>query len=159
MDDKLLGRHRCAILNLEPRRLRVMKCDLAVQLCACCICGRFFSRQPKPALTLRKNHQWSGHEECREFQVLVLQWVWSHFDDDDEAVCRFLRDPLHNLQPFFWVNCVVVYFVALKLLSFSLTYLLTARNVSVILLGSCRVLVVQSFAISFRLNKVGSLIE
>ena len=41
--------------------------------------------------------------------MLVFQWVWSHFDDDDEAVCRlardpdeavgrFRRDPLQNLQ-------------------------------------------------------------
>ena len=38
-------------------------------------------------------HQSSGFEECLEFQLLVFQWVWSHFDDDDEAVCRLARDP------------------------------------------------------------------
>ena len=36
-----------------------------------------------------------------------------------------------------------------------MSYLLTARNGSVFLLGSCQVLVVQSFAFSFRLSKVG----
>ena len=25
--------------------------------------------------------------------MLVFQWVWSHVDDDDEAVCRLARDP------------------------------------------------------------------
>ena len=52
---------RCAILSLpalEPRVFALMKCDDAVQLCTCCICGvycsypvgwlRFFSPgQPK----------------------------------------------------------------------------------------------------------------
>ena len=49
--------------------------------------------------------------------------------------------------------------MAFKLLSFSLSYMLTARNISVFLLGSCQVLVMQSFAFSFPLSKVGSLIE
>ena len=91
----VLRTQRCAILNLE---LRVMKCDYGVQLCTCCICGctvhsprrlagGFLSRQPKPVLTLWKNHQSSGLEECWEFQLLVFHWVWSHVDDDDEAVC------------------------------------------------------------------------
>ena len=57
------------------------------------------------------------------------------------------------------VKRVVVFFVALDLLSFSLSYLLTARNGSVFFLGSSQVLVMQSFAFSFRLSKVGSLID
>ena len=57
------------------------------------------------------------------------------------------------------VNRVVIFIVALKWLSFSLSYLLIARNITVFLLGSCQVLVVQWFAFSFRLSKVGSLIE
>ena len=57
------------------------------------------------------------------------------------------------------VNDVVIFFVAFKLLPFSLSFLLTARNISVLLLGSCQVLVMESFAFSFRLSKVGSLIE
>ena len=52
------------------------------------------------------------------------------------------------------VNDAVKVFVALKLLPFSLSYLLTARNISVFLLGSCQVLVMQSFAFSFRLLTV-----
>ena len=58
-----------------------------------------------------------------------------------------------------WVNDVVKVFVAFKLLPFSPSYVLTARNISVFLLGSCQVLVMQSFAFSFRLSKVGSLTE
>ena len=57
------------------------------------------------------------------------------------------------------VKRAVVFFDALECLSFSLSYLLTARNGSVVLLGPCQVLVVQSFAFSFRLSKVRSLLE
>ena len=95
--------------------------------------------------------------------------VWYHFDDDDEAgcrlaldpdeiVCKFPRDSVWNLRPVL-VNNVVIFFVALGLLSFSLSYWLTARKGSVFFLGPCQVLVVQSFAVSFRLSKVWSLIE
>ena len=78
--------------------------------------------------------------------------VWSHFDDDDEAVCRFPRDPDAVVCRFprdlflLLVNRAVIFFVALNLLSFSRSYLLTARNGSVFFLGPCQVLVVQSFA-------------
>ena len=58
----------------------------------------------------------------------------------------------------FRVNRAVVFFDALEWLSFSLSYLLTARNGSTFFLGLCQVLVVQSFAFSFRLSKVRSLI-
>ena len=80
--------------------------------------------------------------------MLVFQWVWSHSDDDDEAVCAFACDPDESVlqvspRPFVEpptcarVNRVVVFFVALELISFSLSYLLTARNGSVFfLLGS-----------------------
>ena len=54
---------------------------------------------------------------------------------------------------------MVIFFVADKLLSFALSYLLTAKNVSVFSLGFCQVLVVRSVAVSFRLSKVRSLIE
>ena len=53
------------------------------------------------------------------------------------------------------VNGVVEFFVALKLLPFSLSHLLTARDGSVFFLGPCHVLVMQSFAFSFRLSKFG----
>ena len=45
------------------------------------------------------------------------------------------------------------------MLFFSLSFLLTARNGSVFFLGPCQVLVVQSFAFSFCLSKVGSLTD
>ena len=54
---------------------------------------------------------------------------------------------------------MVIFFVALGLLSFSLSYLLTARFFSVFFFGPCQVLVVQSFAFSVRLSKVGPVIE
>ena len=34
----------------------------------------FFSKQPKPVITLRKIHQSSGLEECTEFQLHVFHW-------------------------------------------------------------------------------------
>ena len=37
--------------------------------------------------------------------------------------------------------------------------MLTAKNISVFLLGSCQVLVIESFALSFCMSKIGSLIE
>ena len=52
-----------------------------------------------------------------------------------------------------------MFFVALELLSFSLSHLLTAKNGSIFFLGPCQVLVVQSFAFFVRLSKVKSLIE
>ena len=67
------------------------------------------------------------------------------------AVCR-----ISNLCS---VNRVVVFFVAFKLLSFSLSYLMPARNISVFLLGSSQVLVMQSFAFSFLLEQSQLLIE
>ena len=48
------------------------------------------------------------------------------------------------------VNHVVIFFVVLKLVSTSLSYWLTARHGPVFFLGSCQVLVMQSFAVSFR---------
>ena len=49
----------------------------------------------------RSNHsQWSFKiyqsprlEECWAFQFLVFWWVWSHVDDEDEAVYRLACDP------------------------------------------------------------------
>ena len=84
-------------------RVHVMKCDRAVQICTCCICGCtvhttsvgwiFSPCNRNCPNSEKKFHQWSGLEECWELQLLVFQWVWSHFDDDDEAVCRLARDP------------------------------------------------------------------
>ena len=33
--------------------------------------------------------------------MLVFQWIWSHFDADDEAVCRLARD-LCRTSNLFW---------------------------------------------------------
>ena len=78
--------------------------------------------------------------------------------DEDEAVRRQVSPLLFTEPPAcLRVNRVVVFFDSFELLFFSLSYLLTARDDSVVLLGSCQVLVVQSFAFSFRLSKVRSL--
>ena len=53
------------------------------------------------------------------------------------------------------VNGVVEFFMAFKLLPFSLSYWLTARNISVFSLDSLQVLVMQSFAFSFTQVKSG----
>ena len=59
----------------------------------------------------------------------------------------------------FEVNHIVEFFDSFELLFFSLSYLLTARGGSKLLMGPCQVLVMQSFALSFRLSKVRSLIK
>ena len=56
------------------------------------------------------------------------------------------------------VNNAVGFFKSVELLFFSLSYLLTAMDGSMFLLGPCQVLVMHSFAFSFRLSKVRSLI-
>ena len=111
-----------------------MKCDHAVQLCACCICGctvhtlpsvdwRFFSRQPKPVLTLRKkntNRQGLKNAEnsnCSSFNgfgptlttMTKLSASWP--TTLTKLSAGFTRDPLRNLQTVFWVNRVVIFFV------------------------------------------------
>ena len=59
----------------------------------------------------------------------------------------------------FRINHVVEVFTAFELLFFSLTNLLTAMDGSLTLLSLCQILVMQSFAFSFRISKVRSLIK
>ena len=88
-------------------RVRVMKCDHAVQLCMCCICGVLFTtspsigwrltKQPKPALIQRKivtNRQGK----------LFASWL-----DPDEVVC--FPATLLELPTCFRVNRVAVFIV------------------------------------------------
>ena len=158
--------------NPWATRVRVMKCDFAVQLCAYCIRGctvhtlqsvgwRFFSSQPKPVLPMIKQSPL-----VRAWRMLRIPIV--RLPLGLVPRCRWWRNCL-QVGPRSWRSClsptcfrvndVVVFFVATKLLPSSLSYLSTAKNCSVFLLGSCQVLVVHSFAFSFRLSKVGSLIE
>ena len=102
-----------------------------------------------------KNHQSSGLEECWEFPLLVFHWVWSHVDDDD-AVCKVGPRSFEGPPTCSRVNCVVILSVALKSLSFSLSYLSTTRNGPVFFLAPYQVLVVQQFAFSFCLSTVVS---
>ena len=115
---------------------------------------RFFSRQPKPVPTLRKI---TIHQAWRLLRIplarLPLGLVprrrrWrSCLQVGPRSWRRWLQvSPRLSVEPpnCFRVNGVVVLFVAFKLLPFSLSYLLTARNNSVFLLGSCQVLVMQS---------------
>ena len=127
---------------------------------------RFISSQPKLVPTLRKiftNRQ--GLKNAENSNCSSSNGFRSQFDGD-EAVCKSARDPDDAVGRFlprpsilFWVNRAVVFFDALEWLSFALSYLLTARNGSIFFLGPCQVLVVHSFAFSFRLSKVRSLIE
>ena len=157
-----------------------MKCDHAVQLCTCCICEctvytlpsvgwSFFSRQPKPVLTLRKmftnrqdlknaeNSNWSSSTGFGP-TLTTMTKLFAGWPAILTMLSAGFPATLGRTSNLFWVNRVAIFFVALKL-SFSLSYLSTARNGSVFFLGPCQVLVMQSFAFSFRLSKVGSLIE
>ena len=86
------GTQRCAILNLE-QRVRVIKCDHAVQLCTCSVCGCTEATETCPNSGKQNFPNRQGLKNTEKFQVLVFLWVWSHVDDDDEAVCRLARDP------------------------------------------------------------------
>ena len=75
----------------------------------------------------------------------LFHLVWSRVDNDDEAACRLARDPDADVSRLsveyptcVRVNGVVKVFVAFKLLPFSLSYLLTARNISVFLMVLAR---------------------
>ena len=127
----------------------------------------FFSKQPKPVLTLRKitNRQGLKNAESRNCSssngfgptlttMTKLSASWPAIS------CRQVSPrPFVEPRNLFRVNRVVIFFIALGLLSISLSYFLIARIGSVFFLGPCQVLVVQSFAFSFRSSKVRSLIE
>ena len=137
-----------------------MKCDHAVQLCTCCICPcivrlpsvdwRFFSRQPQTCLnsdkkiTSRqglKNAENSNCSSSNGFGPTLTTMTkpsagWTSILTNLCAVSpRHVEGPPICLR----VNHVVIFFVALKLVSFSLSYLLTARNGSVFFSGPCQV--------------------
>ena len=132
---------------------------------------RFFSKQPKPVLTLRNKNSpvaraWRMLRIPIAHLLMGLVPCWRRWRSCLQFCPRSWQScmqvsPLPVVEPSTWfrVNRMVTFVVALKLLSFSLSYLLTARNGSVFFLGRCQVLVMQSFAFSFRLSKVGSLIE
>ena len=162
---------RCAILSLAALEPLVFAWWNVIMLCnsvravfvgvlfSLRLAGFFLQATETCPKSEHKIHQSSGLEEWWEFQLLVFQWVWSHFDDEDEAVCRLARDQDEEPPTCFRVNRAVVFFDALEWLSFSLSYLLTAENGSIFFLRPVQVLVVQSFAFFFRLSKVRSLIE
>ena len=83
---------------------------------------------------------------------IPMRWRWRS--------CRQVSPRLFVEPPAcFRVNREVEFFDSFELLFFSLSNLWIARDGSVVSLSPCQVLVVQSFAFSFRLSKVGSLIE
>ena len=166
MDDNCFRTQRCAILSrpaLEPRVFAWWKCDHAVQLCTSCICGCTIhaSRRLSGGFS-SGNRNWSELWEKSQF---VRPWRMLRIPIARLPVglirfrrrwrsCRQVSPRLFVEHPScFRVNCVVEFFDSFELLPFSLSYLLTAKD------GSCQVFVMPSFALSFRLSKVGSLIE
>ena len=103
---------------------------------------------PNARLPMGLVPRWRRWRSC--FQVGPRSW---------RSCLQFSPRLLVELSTCFRVNRVVMFFVAFKLLPFLVSYLLIARNISVFLLGSCQVLVMQSFACSLRQSKVGSSIE
>ena len=75
--------------------------------------------------------------------------IWWRWRSCRQVSVRLFVEPLTCLR----VNRVVVFFESFELLFFSLSYLLTARDGSVVLLGPWQVLVVQSFAFSILLEQ------
>ena len=161
-------------------RVRLVKCDHAVQLCTCFICGCTV-HTPVTCLEVLIQATETGPNSVKKCSPIVRTWRMQ--------IIQIARLPL-GLVPRrrrgrsclqvgvrAWRRClqvsarmsvepptcvrvnVVKVFLDFKLLPFPLSYLLTARNISVFLLCYCQVLVVQSFAFSFLLSKIKSLIE
>ena len=105
----------------------------------------FFSSQPKPVPTLRK--------------IFTNRQGLKDAENSNCSSSNGFDLNLTTIPVCFRINRVVVFFDALEWLSFSPSYLLNARNGSKIFLGPCQVLVAQSFAFSYRLGNVRSLIE
>ena len=142
---------------------------------------RFFSRQPKPVLTLRKMTNRQGlknaeNSNCSSSSGFgpTLTTMTKLFAGWPAILTKLSAGfpTRRSVEPptCFRVDGVVVFFVALKWLSFSLSCFLTARNGPCIFIGfspgarhanvgSRQVLVMQTFVFSFRSSKVGSLIE
>ena len=120
--------------------------------------GWLFSRQPKPVPTLRKITNRQGLKNAETSNCSSSNGFGPTLTTMTKLSAGFTAT-LCGTSTCFRVNRVVLFFVALKLLSISLSHSLTAGNGSVFFLGPCQVLVMQSFAFSFRLSKVGPLIE
>ena len=173
MDDNFFETQRCAILSHACSRVSfcsvcvVTHCAHLYMLFEWVFCSHasvgclevFLQATETGPNSEKCFHESSDHEECLEFQLLVFQLFRSQFVDEDDAVCRFPRRPSVEPPTSARVDCTVIFFNSVKRLSFSLSYLLASRNGSICFLGPCQVLVMQSFALPFRLNKVGSLIE
>ena len=100
--------------NPEPSsswatRVRVMKCVHAVQLCACCICGshspsvgrRFFSRQAKPVLPLRKITNRQGLKNAQNSNCSSSNGfgpIWRRWRSCLQVRPRSCRPRSHNLR-------------------------------------------------------------
>ena len=152
---QLLQDTSCAILSLPARELRVFAWWNVIMLCnsaRAVLVGVLFYT-PVGWLDVFLQPTETGPNSEKNSQI-VRPW-------------RMLRIPTARVPPrlfvehpaCFRVNRVVEFFNFFELLFFSLSYLLTARDGSEVLLSPCQVLVVQSFAFSFRLGKVGSGIE
>ena len=151
-----------------------MNCGHAVQLCTCCICGCTVHIHPSVGwmfllqLTEICPNSEKNSSVVRAWRMLRIPIarlpmglvpLWRRWRSCLQVGPRPWRSCLQvSPRPFvqpptcFRVDRVVIFFVALELLSFSLSYLLTARSGSWFFLGPCQVLVVQSFAFSFRMS-------
>ena len=157
-----------------------MKCDHAVQLCTCCICGCtvhtpvgwlevFLQATETCPNSEKKNTSRQGMKNAENSNFsssigfgptlttkLFAGWLTIMTKLSAGFLATLCRTSIPSRLR---VNRVVIFFNSFELLFFSLSYLLTAKNGSVFFLGPGQVLVMQSFGFSFRLSKVGSLIE
>ena len=166
-DTKMCNPEPC---SSSATRVRVMKCDLAVQLCTVLYLWMYCSHPPVGWLEVflqatetspnsEKNFtNRQGLKNAENFNCSSSNGFGSNLTTMTKLSAGFSA-ALCRTYNLFWVKRIVVFFDAFELLSFSLSYLLTARNGSFFFLGPCQVLFGQSFAFSFRLSKVRSLIE
>ena len=121
-----------------------------------------FLQATETVLTLKKrqdlkNAQNSNYSSSTGFDptLTMMTELFAGWPSIKRSCLQVSPRPFVEPPTCFRVNCVVIFFVALKLLSFSLSYLLTVGNGPVFFLGPCQALVMQSFAFSFARAKSG----
>ena len=112
-----------------------VSCEWVFCLHSPSVVGKSISRPTETGPISEKFHEWSDREECQEFQLLVVQWLLSHFVDEDDG------DEGDRFPPRWFIACsildrIVVFFNSFELLFFSLSFRRSMSGAAlVILLG------------------------
>ena len=124
---------------------------------------RFFSRQPKPVLTMRKITTCQDLKSAENSSCSSSTGFGPTLTTMTKLLAAWLASLTQMSAGFTATVCRISNLCSgqrrsqslrgLQIVALSLSCLLTARNISVFLLGSCQVLVMQSFAFLFLLEQ------